>query len=60
MSHDPDDYGIPPYRPERDDELAQEARRHEMMQTTDEPIRPETDEENTEQATFANVTEEFY
>ena len=59
------EFGIPPYAPERDDELAMQAHEDDMLQTSEEPIRADSDDDDTdaseyEQAVFGNVTEDLY
>lgn len=54
------EFGIPPYAPERDDELAMQAHEDDMLQTSEEPIRTDDEESDTEQAVFGNVTEDLY
>lgn len=57
-------YGIPPYEPERDDELAQEALEDDHLQTTDEPILQteiSVDAEDWEEIdSWAETTEELH
>jgi hypothetical protein len=60
MSRDNQDaYGIEPFAPERDDELAAEAHREEMMQPSEKPIQSDNGEQAQIDA-FANSTEDFY
>lgn len=61
MSRDNQDaYGIEPFAPERDDELAAEAHRDEMMQTVEEPIQTDDDSEQAQLESYANATEDLY
>ena len=58
MSRNGPQHGIVPFAPERDDELGAEVQQDEMLQTEDEPIRRDGEQEQLD--SYANVTEDLY
>lgn len=53
-------FGIEPFAPERDDELAMEAQHDELLQTDDEPILGNDEDSQTQMGAYGNIAEDLY